>query len=185
MKRRRPDLNALDTLALVLSLAVPSMTKGQTSSVFDPKQLQEDFQIARQALVETHSGLYRYTQKADLDRIFDRAEKSLDHPMDFHEFYRVMMPTIAAIKCGHTTIALPAGVREENEGLPRLPFDVKVLDSRAYIFRDYMKGGALAGKEIQFNQLTVSLSPASSPLLSWLPFSSLLPRISRATTLQI
>jgi hypothetical protein len=69
--------------------------------------------------------------------------------MDFFEFYRVMMPAIAAIKCGHTTIGMPPDGRKEIERLPWLPFDVKVLDSKPYIFRDYAKGGALAGMEIQ------------------------------------
>jgi hypothetical protein len=149
MKRRNSNLRTLSILALAVSLAIPSVSTAQTTKVFEPSQLQEDFRIFRQALEETQSGLYRYTQKADLDRIFDQAEKSLDHPMDFFEFYRVMMPTIAAIKGGHTTISLPAGVREQTEALPWLPFDLKVLDSKAYILRDYAKGGALAGKEIR------------------------------------
>src|SRR6516162_1412606 len=149
MKKMRSDLYFLGALALVLSLAVPSMTTVQTTQVFESRQLQEDFQIAREALEETHSGLYRYTQKADLDRIFDKAEKSLDHPMDFYEFYRVMAPAIAAIKCGHTGLGLSPEIQKEMELLPRLPFEVKVLDSKPYIFRDYAKGGTLAGKEIQ------------------------------------
>jgi len=69
--------------------------------------------------------------------------------MDFYEFYRVMAPTIAAIKCGHTNVSRPPDVKEESERLPWLPFDVKVLESKIYIFRDYAKGGTLAGKEIQ------------------------------------
>src|SRR5215831_9285037 len=138
----------VSTLAIALSLAVPCVSRAQTAKRFEPKQLQEDFQIARQALEETQSGLYRYTKKDDLDRIFDKAEESLNHPMDFFQFYRVMMPAIAALKCGHTTIDLPPDVREETEGLPRLPLDVKVLNSKAYVFRDYAKGGTLAGKEI-------------------------------------
>jgi hypothetical protein len=127
----------VSTLAIALLLFVPSVTRAQTSKKFEPRELQEDFQIARQSLEEGQSGLYRYTKKADLDRIFDAAEKSLDHPMDFFEFYRVMMPTIAAIKGGHTTVAAPAAIQEETEGQPWLPFDVKVLDSKAYVFRDY------------------------------------------------
>jgi len=71
-------------------------------------------------LEEGHGGLYRYTKKVELDRIFDDAEKSLDHPMDFYEFYRVMAPTIAAIKCGHTNVSVPPDVREESESLPWL-----------------------------------------------------------------
>lgn len=150
MNTKRPlALPVVGALAVALSLAVSGTTKAQTTQKLEPSQLREDFQIARQALEETQSGLYRYTKKSELDQIFDAAEKSLDHPMNFYEFYRLMMPTIAAIKGGHTTLALSPEVREEAEGLPWLPFDVKVLGSRAYIFRDYAKGGALAGQEIQ------------------------------------
>src|SRR5204863_8485758 len=60
-----------------------------------------------------------------------------------------MAPPIAAIKCGHTGVGMPPDVRAEIEGLPWLPFNVKVLDSRIYIFRDCAKNGILAGKEIQ------------------------------------
>lgn len=134
---------------IALLLATPSLDRAQTTEKFQPAQLREDLRIARQSLEESQSGLYRYTKKADLDRIFDEAEKSMDHPMNFFEFYRVMMPTIAGIKCGHTTIDMPPDVRAELERQRWLPFDVKVLESKAYIFRDYTKGGNLAGKEIQ------------------------------------
>jgi len=149
MKKLPLSSFSVRTLALVSLLIVPRAISAQTTKKFEPKQLQEDFQILRQALEESQSGLYRYTKKTELDQVFDRAEKSLDRPMDFYEFYRLMMPTIAAIKCGHTTLDLPPEVREDIEQLPRFPFDVKILDSNAYIFRDYAKGGALAGREIQ------------------------------------
>lgn len=149
MKKTHFAWLTLSTLTLTLLVAAPSLGRAQTTKKFEPKQLREDFQIARQSLEEGHSCLYRSTKKADLDRIFDEAEKSLDHPMDFYEFYRVMAPTIAAIKCGHTGVGMPPDVRAETEGLPWLPFDVKVLQAKAYILRDYAKGGTLAGKEIQ------------------------------------
>jgi len=139
----------LSTLTMTLLLAASSLASTQTTKKFEPKQLQEDFQIARQALEEGHPGLYRHTKKVDLDRIFDEAEKSLNHPMDSYEFYRLMAPTIAAIKCGHTGVDVSPDVRAETEGMLWLPFDVKVLESKAYIFRDYAKNGILAGKEIQ------------------------------------
>lgn len=137
------------SVTTALLLVVGCGTRAQTTTKFAPAQLQKDFQIARQSLEEAHSGLYRYTKKAELDQIFDAAKKSLDHPMDSYEFYRVMMSAIAAIKCGHTNITMSPGIREEVELLPWLPFDVKVLDSHAYIFRDYARAGTLAGKEIQ------------------------------------
>jgi Peptidase family S41 len=140
---------ALGTLTGALSLLDPSLARGERTEKFEPAQLREDLQVARQSLEEGHPGLYRYTRKAELDRIFDEAEKSLNRPMDFYEFYRVMALPIAAIKCGHTDIDLSADVRKETELLPWLPFDVKVLGSKVYIFRDYAKSGTLAGKEIQ------------------------------------
>jgi len=149
MKKTFFALPALSKLAVAFLLATPSLPGAETTKKFEPHQLQEDFQIARRSLEEGHPGLYRQTKKVELDRIFDETEKSLNHPMDFYEFYRVMAPAIAAIKCGHTGISLSPDVRKETELLPWLPFDVKVLGSKAYIFRDYANGGALAGKEIQ------------------------------------
>ena len=76
-------------------------------------QLREDFQIARHALEEGHSGIYRYTSKADMDRIFDAAGKSLEKPMAPLDFYRVLAPTVASIKCGHTSVVPPEETRQE------------------------------------------------------------------------
>src|SRR5262249_1368043 len=78
-----------------------------------PQQLREDFEIARHALEEGHSGIYRYTPKVKMDATFDAAERSLDHPMDVYEFVRVVAPAVNAIKCGHTGLSLPDAVRQE------------------------------------------------------------------------
>src|SRR2546425_7306306 len=88
----------LTTLTMTILLAVSSLARTETTKKFEPGQRREDFQIARQSLEEGHPGLYRHTKKVELDRIFDEAEKSLNHPMDSYEFYRMMAPTIAAIK---------------------------------------------------------------------------------------
>src|SRR5579863_7188064 len=167
-KRLHIAMLYLSEVAMAFLLATPILAGTETTKKFEPKQLREDFQISRQALEEAHPGLYRYTKKAELDRIFDAAEKSLDHPMDFYEFYRVMALPIAAIKCGHTDIDLSPDVREETERLLWLPFDVKVLGYKAYIFRDYAKGGALAGKEIQ----SINGVPASRILSTMLAAES-------------
>jgi hypothetical protein len=81
-----------------------------------------------------------------MDRIWTTIRhcySKLNQPMNFCEFYRVMAPTIAAIKCGHTGLGLPQEIRAEIDAQPWLPFDVKVLDSRVYIFRDYAKQAPL------------------------------------------
>ena len=118
---------------------------------FTPAQLLEDFQIARRALEEGHSGIYRYTPKSRLDEIFDQAARSLDRKMDSYEFYRVIAPAVNAIKCGHTAVVLPEDLRNElNTRAPLLPLRVRVLSKKPYVFRDYSRADQrLAGMEIR------------------------------------
>jgi hypothetical protein len=109
--------------------------------------LRDDFRILRGALEEAHPGIYRYTPKTELDRLFDHAEKSLDRPMNVYEFYRVVAPVVAAIKCGHTGVRVSP---ELDKGKPRLPLVVRVLDGKPYVLRDLSSAqGTLAGKEVR------------------------------------
>src|SRR6185295_3571476 len=64
-----------------------------------PNLLQADFQIMRNALEEGHGGIYRYTTKADTDRTFARAYLQLNKPMTDVEFWRLVAPVVAHIKC--------------------------------------------------------------------------------------
>jgi len=118
---------------------------------FDPKLLQSDLQAARRALHEIHFGIYRYTPKAELEAAFDNASRQLDHPMTGLEFYRVLAPLFARIKCGHTSVDPPANVEQAlNQSVPIFPFDVEVLDGKVYVFRDYLRGEyGLRGLEIR------------------------------------
>ena len=109
-------------------------------------KLREDLHILRRALEEGHSGVYRYTPKADLDRQFDQAERALDRPMNVYEFYRVVAPAVAAVKCGHTGVRVPPMVSQQKH---RLPLSVRVLDGKVFVLRDLSSKGTLAGLEIR------------------------------------
>src|SRR5262245_47311223 len=105
-----------------LTFQVLAQTPPAALAKLSREQIVEDFRVARHALEEGHSGIYRYTQKADLDRIFDAAERSIDRPMDAWELYRILAPAVAAIKCGHTAVGLPAPLQEKlNTSIPLLP----------------------------------------------------------------
>src|SRR2546421_9622452 len=109
---------------LLTSLLLVGLADARAATI-EPAQLAEDFRILRQALEEGHSGIYRYTAKADLDRLFDQAAKALDRPMTCVEFYRVVAPVVAAIKCGHTGVGLPEAIRTSAKSkTPILPLQV-------------------------------------------------------------
>ena len=108
------------------------------SETISAKLLQEDFQIVRLALEESHGGIYRYTSRADMDRAFSRAYRKIDHPMSALEFWRLVAPAVAQIKCGHTSIWPPEDIQTRIlTEIPLLPLTVKVLDGRLYVYRDY------------------------------------------------
>src|SRR3974377_2027942 len=61
-----------------------------TSRSFSPQELSEDFIFLRKSLEEGHPGLYRYTAKAEMDRLFDETQQKLNQPMDETQFYRIL-----------------------------------------------------------------------------------------------
>ena len=150
------------TLCILLGIAAPRNCRAgeaaaQTGNAWEqkiePEKLRADFKLARQALEEGHSGIYRYTAKEKLDDLFDRAEKSLSQPMTMVEFYRVLAPVVAAIKCGHTEVELSRDIGQDLTAKQRLfPLQVRVLDGKIYVFRDFSglpASPSLAGKEIR------------------------------------
>lgn len=134
-------------------LAIATLASGQepVAAKIEPKLLQEDFRVARSALEEGHSGIYRYTPKTELDRAFDAAAKQIVDPMTPLEFYRLLAPVAAKIKCGHTSVNLPRDVQQAmNRTVPLFPFSVEVLGGKVYVFREYPEAApGVAGLEIR------------------------------------
>jgi len=116
-----------------------------------PKLLLEDFRIARNSLEEGHSGIYRYTSKAELDREFDAAAGRIDHPMTALEFYRLLATVAARIKCGHTVVNPPRDLQPEmNQSVPLFPLQLAVLGGKVFVFREYSaEEHGLEGQEIR------------------------------------
>src|SRR5262245_44041793 len=138
-------------LAPMLLFGVPILMDSSFLSAkkFEPSRLLTDFRIARRALEEGHSGIYRYTSKKDLDQLFDQAERSLTTPMNAVEFYRILAPVVAAIKCGHTDVSLPQDL-QKTATAKCLPLQIRVLEGKAYVFRDFSGASiSLAGREIR------------------------------------
>jgi hypothetical protein len=71
-------------------------------SLFSPQQLREDLSFFQTVLEEAHPGLYRYTPKDYFDHQFLLLNEQLRQPMREQEFYKLLNPLVAKIKCGHT-----------------------------------------------------------------------------------
>src|SRR5260370_7277257 len=89
-------------IALLVLLAISTTAGAKTPSLrkIESNPLQADFQIARTALEQGHSGIYRYTPKIELDQAFDPAAKNLDRPIDSLDSYPILAPAFATLNSG-------------------------------------------------------------------------------------
>jgi len=117
---------------------------------FDPDRtypvaaLREDFALLRRALEEAHAGLYRYSSKADIDRMFDDAAARLRGPMTEPEFLRVVGPVVGGVNDGHTGWSPSPGMSRHLDTQPiLLPFGLRFVDRRAYLLQDLSEEPAL------------------------------------------
>ena len=149
----RPSLPKI-AAGLLLAAAVT----GATAAPLTAQQLQADFQQVRRALEESHGGIYRYTSKATLDRVFDDAAAKLDRPMEAVDFHRILGPAVAAVRCGHTALIPAPALQSAMEQALLLPLDVKLIGGRIYVLRDLDGALELAGREI----VAVNGVPASA-----------------------
>jgi C-terminal processing protease CtpA/Prc len=118
---------------------VPAVLPGNVDPLqgkFPPGLLRSDFDLLRQALEEGHAGLYRYTAKEELDRLFNDLNGKIAAPMSENDFFRLVAPLIARIRCVHTAVSPSAATwkRLREEGL-FFPLDLAFLGGKAYLVR--------------------------------------------------
>jgi hypothetical protein len=135
----------LTGLVLISGSSQDAQTQPQLSVV----ALRQDFTIFRRALEEVHPGLYEHTKKPDLDAEFDAVYNTLIHPLTELEFYRRLSPIITTIHCYHTGLQLSTLSLERFDDTQRVvPLDIKVLEGRPYVFRNFGAAQVPLGSEI-------------------------------------
>lgn len=89
-----------------LQTVTSSISRAQVPAAMGltPAQAQADFDLMRRALEEAHTGLYRYSTKAEMDRAFNAERAKLNRPITKAEFLAVLAETLAHIRCGHTGV---------------------------------------------------------------------------------
>src|SRR5262249_2506209 len=65
----------------------PVAAAPDSSHKFTPTELRRDLRVVREALEEGHPGIYRFTPKPALDRVFDGVAARLSRPLTALEFY--------------------------------------------------------------------------------------------------
>ena len=127
-------------IILPAGIASPHANSAGTSSLIPlvaealpPAETQADFDLMRKALEEAHSGLYRYSPKAEMDRMFDAERAKLNRPLTKAEFMAVLIETLAQIRCGHTGLTPDEEMQKELAGTRMFPLRIMVEGRRLIV----------------------------------------------------
>ena len=78
--------------------------KPRYSKLIPPDKLKEDLDFLLKTIEEVHPNMYAYTSKEKFTSLCEELYKDIAHPMNDREFYRLVAPTVASLKNGHTYI---------------------------------------------------------------------------------
>lgn len=113
--------------------------------------LQEDFRTLRVKLESSQPGLYLYTSKDSLNKIFEVMENSINEPMTSIEFFRKIAPLNRILRNLHTRFWPSAEYEKAIEtDLLGFPFDIYWHKGQMYVLRNHSENESiLPGSEIK------------------------------------
>lgn len=115
--------------------------------LYDTTALEEDFRQFRRIMEEKTAGLY--TDRAELSRPLDEAEASIRGPMSELEFYRLLAPVVAELRCGHSFLSDSESMEAYmSERVFFFPLQVPVIENRLFVIEDPHNTGVVPGSEI-------------------------------------
>jgi hypothetical protein len=138
-------------IMLFIGFPAPSCVNGSPGSQeediqqesFSIKELQADFKQFRQFLEESHPQLYRFTSKKAFDSLFEAHYKMIEHPMTTQEFYRILIPLVARVGCGHTSLWTPDGYWDK---APQrmFPLGIHAREGQLFVIHSYNQESQVA-----------------------------------------
>jgi len=128
---------------IVFILFVLLVNMDLSGQIISSAEAKQDFFVFKTVLEEAHPGIYRFESKEAIDSLFQKTEKSLVDSISKVEFFRLLSPVVAAIRCGHTKF-FPDGLYDDNHlyhyfyGTSGLfPFKLLFSGQKAYFFDSY------------------------------------------------
>jgi hypothetical protein len=146
MTIKRSKMFFLNIVSLVFILG-DIHGQGQSSKLTREQAL-EDFNWLRFALEYVHPRLYKYDDKETVDSRFDSLRMQLIDEISGLDFLALVSRTNAAVRCGHL-YTIPQG-QLVTEVLEKkvLPFHIKVLENKIYLFNDCSNSSIPNGSQI-------------------------------------
>ncbi|BAU52402.1 S41 family peptidase [Mucilaginibacter gotjawali] len=121
-------------VAVVSAAGVYAQSQNDYARKISPELLKQDFLVLRDSLQNLHAGLYRYKSESEMNAMFDRCYKQLDHPMTETDFFAIVSSLVSSIEDGHTECFLPQDmIKAIIAGVKVFPVQPKYIGDKAYV----------------------------------------------------
>jgi len=144
-----------------------STGNGISAQTYTKAQLTDDFNQFYNAIDLSHP--FYFSSKADFEALAVNQLKLITDGMTELQFYRVLAPLLASIRCGHSNVQVSSAYYSYVFSDAKVfPLTMKFLSGRAYVYQDALGVGIPAGSEIiEINGKSVSV--ILSTMLAALP----------------
>lgn len=115
---------------IISGLSVSIAIESPGAMVLSPIELQSDITTLRKTLEKYHPGLYWYTSQEEFDHLWNDLNAATDITMTDHQFFKLLLPVVARIKCAHTLFYPSKAIQSKGS---RFPLDLTFIDGKAFI----------------------------------------------------
>lgn len=137
--RDNQGFQRIATLFVLVFLCQPvfSQRRDAKSKSLTPEMQRNDFELLNSTLEAMHPGVLRYISKDTLLNSRQEMESRFQESRSPLEFFRLLAPYVAQIRCGHTSLEPPAPVmRGPRRDGNLFPLRVCRIDSRWWVLKD-------------------------------------------------
>lgn len=126
--------SAILILVIVSCLSIVNTVRSQL--ILTKEQAIEDFKWLRYSLEYVHPRLYKYDGQQSVGARFDSLSSRIVNDMPGVDFLALVGNTNAAVRCGHLYTIPQDQLQKEIVSKKVLPFHIRILSNKLYIFND-------------------------------------------------
>jgi len=128
-------------------------TGGDIHARYDETALLEDFRQFRKYIEKESAFLYGDRER--IEELLEETEQQIKNGMSELEFYRLINPVVAQLRCGHSFLSLSKQSQQHmSESVRFLPLSVRIFDDNLYVIENHSTKDISLGAQIKsINQI--------------------------------
>jgi hypothetical protein len=102
---------------------------------YSVQAMNDDFKQLLAQIERNHPALYDFTSKAEYQELVKQQFEKIRNPVTVTDFYKILLPLVVKIGCGHSQLWLPAWVWKDS-AVGFIPLRLFIDKGRVYVFRN-------------------------------------------------